>query len=110
MPLALVDLDPEHAIQPPPERRRSGLLRTGLDPSFELGGRNVAALGAACASRVPPNAAEVPEAALGNRVVQLRAALGVELAARGHAGTGVDMRDGGAGRCPFPRDDRSLGV
>ena len=59
----------------------------------ELSGRNVAALGAACASRVPPDAAEVPEAALGDRVVQLRAALGVELAARGHEVTGVDMRD-----------------
>ena len=53
----LGDLDPEDALKPPPERRRDpDTFIESLHLSFELGGRDVAALGAARATRVPPDA------------------------------------------------------
>jgi hypothetical protein len=69
MPLALGDLGPKNPLQSAPERRRDpDLLVEGLNRAFEIEGRNVPSRGAARASGVPPDAAEVPEAALGDRV------------------------------------------
>jgi hypothetical protein len=76
VPLSLGHLDPEDPLQPASEGRRDpDALVESLDISFELGGRDVAALRA---PGVPPDTAEVAEAALRERVVELRSALGAD--------------------------------
>ncbi|HEX6227893.1 MAG TPA: hypothetical protein VFZ41_00330 [Solirubrobacterales bacterium] len=79
MPLPVGDLDPEDPLQPAPERHGDlDAFVKGLDLPLELGGRDVSALQAASPAGVPPDAAEVAEAALGDHVVELRAALGAD--------------------------------
>jgi hypothetical protein len=79
VPLSLGHLDPEDPLQPASEGRRDpDALVESLDLSFELGGRDVPALRASSAPGVPPDAAEVAEAAFGERVVELRPALGAD--------------------------------
>jgi hypothetical protein len=72
----LGNLGLENALQPAPESRRDpNVVVQGLDGSLEFGRRDVAGLRTRRATRVPPDAAEVAEAALGDGVVELRATL-----------------------------------
>jgi hypothetical protein len=71
VPLPLCDLDPENALQSPLKRRRDpDAFVQSLDPLLEIPGGDVAVLRAASALRVVPDAAEVAEAVLDERVVE----------------------------------------